>query len=149
MSYIAFDLDAINVARDVGAAAGLPEERITHGLLRMWAWCFREKRDTVQAIQVHGFFGAAAAPALVAFGFLAVSGDDFRVRGADRYLRVAEGRRKGGLAASKNLIPGGPKRKIQPRGDAEHTAESQPRVSRARPSARPRAFTEHRTPNTE
>lgn len=97
MSYIAFDLDALNVSRDVGAAAGISEERVTHGLLRMWAWCFREKADTVESIQVQGFFGCAAAPALVAFGFLEEqSGDSYRVRGAERYLRVSKARSEAG-----------------------------------------------------
>ncbi len=102
MSYIAFDLDALNVARDVGAAAGIPEERVTHGLLRMWAWCFREKTEHVTATHVRGFFGADAVASLVAFGFLATAeGFDcapettFRVRGAERYLRISEARRRG------------------------------------------------------
>lgn len=151
MSYIAFDLDALNVARDVGAAAGVPEERITHGLLRMWAWCFREKTDTVQAIQVQGFFGADAGPALMAFGFLAESANGFRVRGAERYLRVSEARSKGGRAASGNLKRGTlqpkPSRDASP-GSSPAPAGNQPGVS---PGSAPALTpsTEHRAPNTK
>ncbi len=152
MSYIAFDLDALNVSRDVGAAAGVPEERITHGLLRMWAWCFREKTDTVQAIQVQGFFGTSAAPALVAFGFLAPAGGaDFRVRGAERYLRVSEARSRGGKAAAGNLIPGGPKRsasRAPSRGSLSAPAEPQPSTTLGSTSALT-PNTEHRAPSTE
>lgn len=150
MSYIAFDLDALNVARDVGAAAGLPEERITHGLLRMWAWCFREKTDAVQAIQVQGFFGAAAAPALVAFGFLAEDANGYRVRGAERYLRVSEARSRGGHAAKSNLIPGGPKRtssRDASREEVSAPVETQPSHTLGSTSALT-PNTEHRTPNT-
>ena len=151
MSYIAFDLDALNVSRDVGAAAGVPEERITHGLLRMWAWCFREKTDTVQAIQVQGFFGTSAAPALVAFGFLAPAGADFRVRGAERYLRISDARSKGGHAAKSNLIPGGPKRstgRASSRDPRSAPAETQPSTTLGSTSALTPS-TEHRAPNTE
>lgn len=151
MSYIAFDLDALNVARDVGEAAGVPEERITHGLLRMWAWCFREKTDTVQAIQVQGFFGASAAPALVAFGFLAEVGNDYRVRGAERYLRIAEARSRGGKAASGNLVPGGRKSSVSrasSRGSLSAPAELQPSTTLGSTSALT-PNTEHRAPSTE
>lgn len=136
MSYIAFDLDALNIARDVGAAAGLPEEKITHGLLRLWAWCFRQKTDLVQPIQVVGFFGSDAAPALVAFGFLEVSGEAFRVRGASRYLRILDARSRGGKAAAGNLKRGSTRatasREVSrgsSRGLSRETAGTQPGIS--------------------
>lgn len=153
MSYIAFDLDALNRAPAVARASGLEEEQVIAGLVRLWAWCFREKTDRITKLQVVGHFGADACEALVAFSFLEASDEAFRVRGADRYLRVNDGRRKGGLAASKNLIPGGPKKKRQPRGGAETQAESQPRVSResaeedARLDLGLSPNTEHRAPN--
>jgi hypothetical protein len=139
MSYIAFDLDALNVSRDVGAAAGVPEERITHGLLRMWAWCFREKTDTVQAIQVQGFFGTSAAPALVAFGFLAPAGADFRVRGAERYLRISDRQKKAGTARA--LVAG----RLAGRFTSQSPATDQPVTSHG-PALTP--STEHRAPST-
>jgi len=104
MTYLAFDLDALNVAADLGRAVGVPEERITHGLLRLWAWCFRSKTETVDETQVRGFFGAEATTALISFGFLEPQKDNFRVRGADRYLRITEARRRGGLMSKKNII---------------------------------------------
>lgn len=148
MSYIAFDLDALNVARDVGAAAGIPEERVTHGLLRMWAWCFREKVEQVTTTHVLGFFGTDACAALAAFGFLESGGNSsWRVRGAGRYLRVAEGRSKGGQAAKGNLIPGGPKRSAS-RESGSAAAESQPSTHLGSTSALTPS-TEHRAPSTE
>lgn len=152
MSYIAFDLDALNVARDVGAAAGIPEERVTHGLLRMWAWCFREKSEHVTATHILGFFGTDACAALAAFGFLESGGSArWRVRGADRYLRVSEARSKGGQAARGNLIPGGPKR------SASRDASRESRSAAAEPQPSPplgsgsalTPSTEHRAPNTD
>jgi hypothetical protein len=100
MSYIAFELDALNVAPDVANAAGIEEARVTHGLLRMWAWCFRAKVDRVSPLQVKGFFGTDAVEALSVFGFLALDGDSLRVRGAERYLRISEARRKGAAATN-------------------------------------------------
>jgi len=146
MSYIAFDLDALNVARDVGAAASLSEERITHGLLRMWAWCFREKTDTVSVIQVQGFFGPEAAPALVAFGFLAQTENGFRVRGAERYLRVTKQRSEAGRARSSSAgRSAGKFTSGQPADNQRQPAEHQ-RTTSEKPALTP--STEHLAPNT-
>lgn len=153
-AYIAFDLDALNVARDVGNACGLDEAHVTHGLLRMWSWCFRSKTDSVNPDHVKGFFGVDACGALMAFGFLAPTGDAFRVRGADRYLRLHEGRKKGGQAAKKNLIPGAVHRKhkadTKPKGvpkASPRSAEGEPKEFIGSPSALTPS-TEHLTPNT-
>ena len=116
MSYIAFELDALNVVADVAAASGLSPGDVAHGLLRLWAHCFRAETDAVTSVHLAGFFGGRdASPALMAFGFLGAAEGGFRVRGAARYLRVAEGRRRGGRLAKANLIPGGPKRGASPR----------------------------------
>jgi len=107
LSYIAFDLDALNVAANVGCAAGVSEDLVIAGLARMWAYCFRCPTDRVAATHLRGFFGGKdCSEALVAFGFLEHGESDFRVRGAERYLRVRDARRKGGLAASGNLRQG-------------------------------------------
>lgn len=140
MSYIAFELDALNVARDVGAAASIAEERVTHGLLRMWAWCFREKTDTVEAIQVQGFFGVAAGPALVAFGFLESTGSTYRVRGAERYLRVTEARQKAGKVRSSGAGRSAGRFTSTPPAPDQHTTSTAPALT---PS------TEHRAPSTD
>lgn len=150
MTYLAFELDALNIVPNVAAASGLTAPEVSHGLLQLWAWCFRSESDRVQGVHLAGFFGGRdAAPALVAFGFLEPEGDVFRVRGAARYLRIKEGRRKGGRAAKKNLIPGGPKAGGMPRGKPR----PEPRVSRAQAEQDPRLdlglspSTEHRAPN--
>ena len=97
MSYIAFDLDALNVVPDVAAASGLTPGDVAHGLLRLWAWCFREEVELVSEVHLRGFFSAdAAGPALEAFGFLERAGNTWRVRGAQRYLRVKAAQREGG-----------------------------------------------------
>lgn len=89
MSYIAFDLDAMNRAPAVARACGLSEDAVLAGLLRLWAWCFREETDTVQATHIRGHFGGDAGEALEAFGFLeATDQGTWRVRGAARYLRI-------------------------------------------------------------
>lgn len=95
MSYIAFDLDALNRAPAVARASGIAEELVISGLVRMWAWCFREETDTVNALQVRGHFGADCADALVAFSFLEADAGTYRVRGAERYLRIKKAQRAG------------------------------------------------------
>lgn len=139
MSYIAFELDALNVARDVGGAAGIPEERVTHGLLRLWAWCFREKTEHVDAVQVRGFFGVDAAPALMSFGFLEQAGERYRVRGAQRYLRVSEQRKQAGLARSRAAGRSAGRYTSEPPADHQRETSGPPALA---PS------TEHRAPNT-
>lgn len=146
MSYIAFDLDALNVVPDVASACGLPPGDVAHGLLKLWAWCFREKTDMVSTTHLSGFFGGkAAGGALEAFHFLEAEGTNWRVRGASRYLRIAAGRSKGGKAASANLKRGqkkAPKRAIQPEGGAGGSAGAiagdQPETSREQAGADPR-----------
>jgi hypothetical protein len=156
-SYIAFDLDALNVARDVGAAAGIPEERVTHGLLRMWAWCFREKTEHVTATHVRGFFGADAVTSLMAFGFLATAADGFdlapeaafRVRGAERYLRISEARKRGAdktnSAKRERAVSVAPAAVERRSSDAQATLKS---VNERALNDALTPSTEHRAPNT-
>lgn len=153
MSYIAVELDALNVAPAVARAARVSEDAVIGGLTRLWAYCFRQQAASVSRLQVAGFFATEAdmVPALVAFGFLEVVGEGIRVRGADRYLRVSEARRKGGLAAKKHLIPGGRQPKAEPTeslGSPSAAAETQPRELLGSTSALTPS-TEHRAPNTE
>lgn len=150
VSYIAFELDALNVVPDVAAASGLSPGDVAHGLLKLWAWCFRNKTATVTDVHLSGFFTKPVGESLEAFGFVVRDDLAWRVKGADRYLRVAEGRRKGGLAAAKNLIPGGFR---QPRGGAEGKPRGKPRSSREAAEADAGLMlglspsTEHRAPN--
>lgn len=144
-NYIAFELDALNMVPDVANAAGLPAGDVAHGLLKLWAWCFRNETDVATTTHLLGFFGKPTAPALEAFGFLEpLDSTTWRVRGAERYLRVTAGRRKGGLAAKANLVPGG-----------KRAAEAQPSGSRGQAETEPRLdlglspTTDDRAPTTE
>lgn len=100
MSHIAFELDALPLVPRVARAAGLQEATAAWGLLQLWEWCWREKTDKVTAVHLRGFFGLDPSEALEAFGFLAQAPEGWRVRGAARYLRIQEGRSKGGKAAA-------------------------------------------------
>jgi hypothetical protein len=103
VSYIAFDLDAFDAAESAARHAGASADAMMAGLLRLWRFCWRQRNDVVTPDQLRGVFGIDVGPALVAFGFVAQVGSNYRVRGADRYLRIQEGRSKGGKAASGNL----------------------------------------------
>ncbi len=138
MSYIAFDLNAMSEAPAVGRAAGISEDQVLGGLLRLWAWCFREKVDHASAGQIRGHFGANCTEALADFGFIEPNGELWRIKGAERYLRIAAGRSKGGQKSKGNLLPGGQKRvEVQPtpsrggspglsRDQAQGAAETKP-----------------------
>ena len=153
MSYIAFDLDALNVVPDVAAVAGVSPAEISYGLARLWAWCFRQSKAHIQTEHIAAFFGGRqqaeqAATALELFGFIERTEDGFRVRGADRYLRVREARVLGGKkAAAKGNLKRGSRR---PAGAAPQLP---PSSSPAAPGAElqllpsPTPNTEHRAPN--
>lgn len=134
MPYLSFDLDALTVVPDVAESAGITEGAVAHGLLKMWAYCFRKKRDTVQEAHIQGFFGGdnlRVSTVLVAFEFLEEDGGEFRVKGAGRYLRVQKAKVAG--AAKTNAKRWG--------SDAGATGERQE-------SDRSESLL-HRAPNTE
>lgn len=127
MPYIAFELDALAKVPYVAAAAGVDPAKITHGLANLWAWCWKAKSAVVTDVHLRGFFGCDAAASLTAFNFLELIPLGFRVRGAERYLRVSAARSKGGHAAKGNLNRGrksGPAKGVQPAGSAGSQPES-------------------------
>lgn len=147
MPYLAVELDALNAAPSVARMGGIHEDAAIAGLLRMWAYCFRLETDRVSTGIIAGHFGGdgpRVAVALAEFGFLEAQEDGWRVRGADRYLRLKEARRQGGLKSSANLKRGKPKSPATPPAPAElqpsYTSGSAPALS---------PNTEHRTPKEE
>ena len=148
MSYLAVDLDALNVMPDVASAAGITTGAVAHGLLRLWAWCFREEVEVVSKVHLVGFFGVDAGPALEAFGFLSKDGEAWRVRGAQRYLRVKQAQREGGKkgrALSSSKVGQTTPPTSTPTSGSTSRSTSAP-TSRSAQALTP--STEHRTPNT-
>jgi hypothetical protein len=126
-SYLQVELDALNIAPQLGAACGISPAIAWYGLNNLWARCFRESTDQINNLMLRGFFeGVDVGETLEAFGFLEKSETGWRVRGADKYLRVKEaqkaGRIKGGLAAKSNLIPGARQKK-----SAQKTLSAEPK----------------------
>ena len=144
MSHIAVDLKVIEVkAPAVARAAGVTEDRVLAGLVRLWHRCWSCKSDTLKPIEVAGIFGGenvdALICALLAFDLLEATDDAYRVKGADRYLRIQAGRSAGGRAASGNLNRG----KKSP-ADSRLTPGLPPADSRLVSGLSP--STEHRAP---
>lgn len=148
MSHIAVDLKVIEVkAPAVARAAGVDPDRVLAGLVRLWHRCWSCKSDTLNPIELAGIFGTdridSITNALLAFDLLADAEDlGWRVRGADRYLRIQAGRSKGGKSASGNL-----KRGKKSPAALRLTPGSPPADSRLVSGLSP--STEHRAPNTE
>jgi hypothetical protein len=149
MPYLAFDLDAMDKAANLARAAHITEEMAIAGLARMWRHCWQEKTDEVDGTAIEGFFGTDTSKALVSFRFLEARQAAFRVRGAERYLRISEARSKGGKKAKGNLIPG--PHKGDPAGDsAGGPAGEEPEAQPEKSSGSPPALTlsiEHRALN--
>lgn len=154
MPYLSFDLDALERVPDAADSAGMRPGDMTYGLLRLWRHCWREKADTVNADHLCGFFPGTEFSRLVralsSFGFIDGIGP-YRVRGADRYLRITAARSKGGKTASGNLRRGNESAGRQPElkpGSVPAQAGEQPGVS---PGSRPAltANSEQRAANSE
>lgn len=109
MPYLAFELDAKKKVPLVARAAGCSPADVAWSLLELWELVWVSKRDILSDIEVRGCIGTGRPllEALLAFGFLedlTAQLDDtpsFRVRGADRYLRLSEARKKGAAATNK------------------------------------------------
>jgi hypothetical protein len=145
-SYIAVDLKVIEgLAADCAKSCAATEDRIGWGLVKVWHRCWADKRGTLTRLELAGIFGpqdlAAVVESLVGFGFLEPSGGAWRVRGVEKYLRIQEGRSRGGQAAKGNLRRGN-----SPAG-SRLVPGSPPADSRLASGLSP--STEHRAPNTE
>jgi hypothetical protein len=154
VSNISVDLKVIEVTGPmVARALGEPLPFTLGGLNLLWHRCWSLKTDTITAVGLTGIFGPEKLDARIALlvdaGFLEPAGAQFRVRGAERYLRIREGNSKGGHASKRNLIPGGPRggrAEVEPSPPAEVEPRSSPEAPSAPLGSSPN--TEHRTPNT-
>lgn len=103
MPYLEVDLDAFKGAQLAAGVLGLPVPQVIGGLNLLWAHAWQRQEDHVSAVVLEGLFASPhprLGEALEAGGFLEGVGDLWRVRGSERYLRIAEARRKGALATN-------------------------------------------------
>lgn len=108
MPYLAFDLDAKKLVPQVAKSAGVQTSEIGWGLLELWDFVWSKKTATVDTLVLTGCFGPneRITEALVSYGFLEPEEHGYRVKGAERYLRVSEARSLGGKKAAGNLKRG-------------------------------------------
>ncbi len=105
MPYLAFDLDAFENCGAVASGCGLREEQVSHGLLKLWRHCWREKTDGITTGHLKAFFsGVDACEMLLTFGFIAATETGWRVRGVEKYLKL--GQRKGPFRQPSARPPG-------------------------------------------
>lgn len=146
MPYLQVDLDGKRKWPLIAAGLGVHEGFVAKGFLDLWEMCWRDKTDSVGTLNLELYFGAKGervAELLCHFGFLEPAAGGFRVRGADKYLRIAEARSAGGKKAAGNL-----RRGPNLPGSSREPAGSQPgSTSGSRPALTP--ITEHQSPNTE
>lgn len=137
-NYIAVDLKVIEVlAPMVARGAGITEDRALAGLVRLWHRCWSTTSAEVTLGQLAGVFGGDRIneiAAILTADFLEPTATGYRVRGAERYLRLKESRREGALKT--NAL----------RATARERSKSD--VERTLPDALSPS-TEHRAPNTE
>ena len=145
MSHIAVDLKVVEVrAPAVARALGLDTATVIGALVILWHRCWSLKTDRVSALEVRGFFPQPdAAEVLASFGLLEAVDGGYRVKGADRYLRIAEQRRAAGLARSSAAGRSAGRFTSEPPAEDQRTNQ---RATSGGPALTP--STEHRTPTT-
>lgn len=105
--FIAVDLKVIEgLAGAVARSSGVSEEAVGWGLVRLWHRCWSDEIDHLDRSELAGIFGLQnldlVTNALEAFGFLEAQkiALSWRVKGASRYLRLKESRRRGAVATN-------------------------------------------------
>lgn len=108
--FIAVDLKVIEgLAGAVARAGAISEDGALAGLVRLWHRCWADEADVLNRTEVLGLFsfnvsdvlgGQRVLEALICYGFLEEQSPSFRVRGAARYLRLKESRRRGAQATN-------------------------------------------------
>lgn len=130
MPFLAYDLDALENAAQVARAAGIAEDTAIAGNARMWRYCWQQKTDRVDAAHLAGFYGTdKVVKPLASFGFIEPDGTMlYRVRGAERYLRISKAKSAGGKASASSRQRDQQGRLLPSSAPAEHqqTASSQP-----------------------
>lgn len=156
MAFVQVDFDAIAKAPSVASIVGSTAANVIGGLVNLWCHCWKEETSTVTPLVIEGLFGLQSprlVEALVGFGFLAEAEGGFRVKGAERYLRILEAKSDAGKArAGKAKRVGGRFKKDQQstsRPPAEHqqATSSQPAADQPPPALT--QITDHRSQNTE
>jgi hypothetical protein len=142
--YLQVDLDAKKQIPRVARAAGLEVAVVGWGLLELWEHAWNKKTDTVGAMALAGCFGPSdrIAEALVEHGFLEPVEDGYRVRGADKYLRISAARSRGARSTNERRKTTAPVSLVPRMSDAQATQER-----RSEGALTP--STEHRAPSTE
>lgn len=104
MPYLTFDLDAKARLPIVAGILQTTPGAIAWGLLELWEHAWRIKSDIVGELTIEGCFGPSekARAALEEHGFIEKAEPGrWRVKGADRYLRIAKARAEGGRKGGK------------------------------------------------
>lgn len=160
MPYLQLEIDGKKRIPLVARAVGISPGEVLWGLVELWEFAWLAGSDNVTELALSGCIGPSEVlrDALAAFGFIERLEDGtWRVRGTDRYSKTDEARSRGGKAAAKNLIPGGPHaaakraRKVVQNGADLGSSSAEPRLqpsaSPASGSAEPRVNREPRTEN--
>ena len=148
MPYLALDLDARKKCPLVARACGSTAPDVLWGLTELWQHVWTVKADVVTHTVLVGCVGdhPGLVDALVAFEFLEPLEEGYRVRGAGRWLKVAEGRRRG--AAATNAKRWGAVAQRPEQGGPESLFVAPATVERSLPVAlHPTPSTQHPTPS--
>lgn len=145
MSFLAAELRFVELEGPAAArAAGVSEDRVFAGLLRTWKLVWTRKVDVVTRRDLAGCFGGDGLDALIdalETDFLHRVEEGWKVRGAEKYLRIRESQSASGKAHAGNL-----KRGTKPGKPPADSRVEPGTASGSGPALSPN--TEHRTPNT-
>jgi hypothetical protein len=151
LAYLTFDLDAKKKVGPAARAAGVDPGVIAWGLLELWEHVWTTKSAEVPELVLDGCFGPSnrIRDALAAYGFLEPKTPNlFRVRGAERYLRISEAKSRAGKARAAAGARGSDGRLLvqHPPAPAGEPASEKPALPPTTNHQPP--LTEHHSPTT-
>lgn len=108
MPYLALDLDAKKRCERIARARSLHPGVVIYALMEAWETAWRAKRATLSNLELSGCVGPdqVLVGDFCEMGFLESEGAGWRVKGADRYLRIREAQSTAGKQHAGNLRKG-------------------------------------------
>lgn len=102
MPYLQLDLDAKKRMPLVAKASGISNGDVMWGLSDLWELAWGTKREVISDVELSGCFGPGelVRAALEAHRFVERVPEGWRVKGADRYLRISDARSEAGKTRS-------------------------------------------------
>lgn len=139
MPYLALDLDAKKRCERIARARSLHPGVVIYALMEAWETAWRAKRSTLTNLELSGCVGPdqMLVGDFCEMGFLEAEGAGWRVKGADRYLRIRKAQSEAGKLHAENLKKGAAGPKTEPENSREAAPALPPGIAGEEPGKVP------------